>query len=74
MLTSQGRDALIEKFRESTVMYEDPAYRPKLFYTDGENMGQEEKFPVNAPGVRHSSRSMPVSGTHRPHIPHHRRV
>jgi len=38
----QGRDSLIEKFKNSSVMLEDPSYRPKIFYTSGELKGQEE--------------------------------
>ena len=48
----QGRDALIQKFRNSSVMLEDPAYRPKLFYTHGAFLGQEEAFPLPTSKVR----------------------
>ena len=41
----QGRQALIEKFRNSSVMDAMPDYRPKLFYTDGPKAGQEQEFP-----------------------------
>ncbi|KAG0216265.1 hypothetical protein BGX28_004631 [Mortierella sp. GBA30] len=41
----QGRQALIEKFRNSSVMDEEPSYRPKIFYTSGPNIGLEEPFP-----------------------------
>ncbi|KAI1314857.1 hypothetical protein EDD11_001633 [Mortierella claussenii] len=41
----QGRQALIDKFRNSSVMNEDPSYRPKIFYTSGPNIGEEEPFP-----------------------------
>ncbi|KAF9098685.1 hypothetical protein BGX29_007474 [Mortierella sp. GBA35] len=47
--TIQGRRALVEKFRNSSVMEEEPSYRPKIFYTSGPNLGQEEPFP--APNV-----------------------
>ncbi|KAF9920565.1 hypothetical protein FBU30_009572, partial [Linnemannia zychae] len=43
--TIQGRRALIEKFRNSSVMDEEPSYRPKIFYISGPNIGQEEPFP-----------------------------
>lgn len=42
----QGTAALIEKFRNSKVMFEAPAYRPKLFHTDGPFAGQEIPFPT----------------------------
>ncbi|KAI9484471.1 hypothetical protein BDB00DRAFT_855561, partial [Zychaea mexicana] len=38
----QGKVALIEKFRNSTVMQEDESYRPKIFYTSGPRIGEEE--------------------------------
>ncbi|KAF9940773.1 hypothetical protein BGZ67_006790 [Mortierella alpina] len=41
----QGRHALIEKFRNSSVMDEEPSYRPKIFYTSGSSIGEEEPFP-----------------------------
>ena len=41
----QGRTALIEKFRNSTVMNEPEGFRPKLFHTDGFLMGMEMDFP-----------------------------
>ncbi|PCG92691.1 RNA recognition motif 2 [Penicillium occitanis (nom. inval.)] len=44
--TIQGRDCLIQKFRNSSVMLEDPSFRPKLFYTGpGPSAGTEEPFP-----------------------------
>ncbi|KAI8808116.1 RNA recognition motif 2-domain-containing protein, partial [Cladochytrium replicatum] len=41
----QGKQALIKKFRNSSVMYEDPAYRPKIYFSLGPYRGQEEPFP-----------------------------
>lgn len=47
--TIQGKDCLVQKFRNSSVMLEAPHYRPKLFYTSNgpapEVAGQEEPFP-----------------------------
>ncbi len=51
--TIQGREALVQKFRNSSVMQETPFCRPRLFFTstDAENMGQlritgtEQSFP-----------------------------
>ncbi|KAG9246370.1 RNA recognition motif 2-domain-containing protein [Calycina marina] len=45
--TIQGKDCLVQKFRNSSVMLEPPHYRPKLYFTyhDGEFAGQEERFP-----------------------------
>ncbi|ESZ99458.1 hypothetical protein SBOR_0220 [Sclerotinia borealis F-4128] len=46
--TIQGRDCLIQKFRNSSVMLEPSHYRPKLFLTnlDGDNVaGMEDDFP-----------------------------
>ncbi|KAF5984853.1 meiosis mei2 [Fusarium coicis] len=45
----QGKDCLVQKFRNSSVMLEAEHYRPKLFYTihgdDPNLVGQEEPFP-----------------------------
>ncbi|KAI5854811.1 RNA recognition motif 2-domain-containing protein [Tricharina praecox] len=41
----QGIDQLVEKFRNSSVMDQDPAYRPKLFHSAGPMAGQEMTFP-----------------------------
>ncbi|KAB5570434.1 RNA recognition motif 2-domain-containing protein [Coniochaeta sp. 2T2.1] len=47
--TIQGKDCLVQKFRNSSVMLEPPHYRPKLYYTlNGPNSdlaGEEEPFP-----------------------------
>ncbi|KAI0480557.1 RNA recognition motif 2-domain-containing protein [Xylariaceae sp. FL0804] len=47
--TIQGKDCLVQKFRNSSVMLEAQHYRPKLYYTlNGprpELSGQEEPFP-----------------------------
>ncbi|KAI1097269.1 RNA recognition motif 2-domain-containing protein [Jackrogersella minutella] len=47
--TIQGKDCLVQKFRNSSVMLEAPHYRPKLFYTlNGPRpdlAGNEEPFP-----------------------------
>ncbi|KAF7516037.1 hypothetical protein G7054_g14323 [Neopestalotiopsis clavispora] len=47
--TIQGKDCLVQKFRNSSVMLEVPQYRPKLYYTINGPMpelsGQEEPFP-----------------------------
>ena len=44
--TIQGRDCLVQKFRNSSVMFEDTKFRPKLFTTGtGPSAGMEEKFP-----------------------------
>ncbi|KAL7270235.1 hypothetical protein RUND412_007065 [Rhizina undulata] len=41
----QGIDQLIEKFRNSSVMDQDPSYRPKLFHSSGPFAGTEMEFP-----------------------------
>lgn len=41
----QGKESLIEKFRNSCVMDEDPSYRPKIFHSNGPLVGQEQEFP-----------------------------
>jgi RNA recognition motif 2 len=41
----QGKESLIEKFRNSCVMDEDPTYRPKIFHSSGPLKGQEQELP-----------------------------
>ncbi|CEG78003.1 Putative RNA-binding protein [Rhizopus microsporus] len=41
----QGKEALIQKFRNSHVMAEEEAYQPKIFYSSGSLQGQEQPFP-----------------------------
>jgi hypothetical protein len=44
--TIQGKDCLVQKFRNSSVMLENPSFRPKIFYTGKHpRAGEEEKFP-----------------------------
>ena len=45
----QGKESLIEKFRNSCVMDEDPTYRPKIFHSSGALKGQEQEFPFPFP-------------------------
>lgn len=53
----QGKQALIEKFRNSSVMLEDATYRPKIFYSSGPYAGEEEPFPPPTVTLR---RAQPV--------------
>ncbi|KAG2181153.1 hypothetical protein INT43_008735 [Umbelopsis isabellina] len=41
----QGKKALIDKFRNSSVMDEEISYQPKIFFTSGQHRGEEESFP-----------------------------
>lgn len=41
----QGKQALVDKFRNSQVMEEEESYRPKIFCSSGPLRGQEEQFP-----------------------------
>ena len=43
--TIQGRDCLVQKFRNSSVMLEHPSFRPKIFHTSGPMAGTEDIFP-----------------------------
>ena len=42
---SRGKEALIEKFKNSCIMDERESWRPKIFYSDGPNQGLPEPFP-----------------------------
>ncbi|KAG2185278.1 hypothetical protein INT44_002068 [Umbelopsis vinacea] len=41
----QGKKALVEKFRNSSVMDEEASYQPKIFVSAGVHRGEEEPFP-----------------------------
>jgi len=43
----QGKQNLIEHFRNSSLMFESPKYRPLIFYSEGTSMGLPEPFPFN---------------------------
>lgn len=42
---SRGKEALVEKFKNSGIMDERESWRPKIFYSDGPNQGLPEPFP-----------------------------
>ncbi|KAI9757851.1 MAG: hypothetical protein M4579_003287 [Chaenotheca gracillima] len=55
--TIQGKDCLVQKFRNSSVMLEHPSFRPKIFHTEPSPVaGQEDVFPGpdNASKMRRS--------------------
>ncbi|KAL6308053.1 RNA recognition motif 2-domain-containing protein [Sparassis latifolia] len=43
--TYQGKEAAVEKFKNSCIMDERESWRPKIFYSDGPNQGLPEPFP-----------------------------
>ncbi|KAL3483577.1 RNA recognition motif 2-domain-containing protein [Aspergillus germanicus] len=44
--TIQGKDCLVQKFRNSSVMLEHPSFRPKIFHAGtGPLAGTEDRFP-----------------------------
>ena len=40
----QGKNKLIDKFRNSVVMDEPPSFRPKIYYSNGPLQGEEEEY------------------------------
>ncbi|ERT01476.1 hypothetical protein HMPREF1624_02725 [Sporothrix schenckii ATCC 58251] len=72
--TIQGRDCLVQKFRNSSVMLESPHYRPKLYYTIGgtnpELAGREEEFPGpdNPSKMKRSCENAEHVGLFTPHL------
>ncbi|KIW97070.1 uncharacterized protein Z519_02462 [Cladophialophora bantiana CBS 173.52] len=69
--TIQGKDCLVQKFRNSSVMLEHPAFRPKLFVAGNvPNAGQEEKFPEpdNHSKMRRSVENAEHVGLYLPHF------
>lgn len=51
----QGKQAMIEHFKNSSLMFEDPKCRPLIFHSDGSAIGKPEPFPIG-PNVRPRSR------------------
>jgi len=45
----QGKKHLVEHFKNSSLMFESPKYRPLIFHSMGPNIGQPEPFPVGNP-------------------------
>lgn len=43
----QGLESLINKFRDSKIMTNNPEYRPRIYHTDGPLKGLEIPFPTN---------------------------
>ncbi|QRW21703.1 RNA recognition motif protein [Rhizoctonia solani] len=43
----QGKEALIEKFKNSSIMDTRPVWRPRIFYSSGEHVGLPQSFPGN---------------------------
>jgi hypothetical protein len=41
----RGKEALIEKFKNSCIMDEREAWRPKIFWSDGPEQGLPQEFP-----------------------------
>ena len=42
----RGKEALVEKFKNSSIMDEREAWRPRIFYSSGPDQGKPETFPA----------------------------
>ncbi|KAI9067082.1 hypothetical protein FKP32DRAFT_1564289 [Trametes sanguinea] len=67
--TYQGKESLVEKFKNSCIMDEREAWRPKIFYSDGPNQGLPEPFPPpthlrRKERSQHNRGALFVPGTH----------
>jgi len=68
----QGKEALVEKFKNSAIMDERESWRPKIFYSSGLQVGQPESFPAPTHQRRkersaHNRGALYVPGTTRLH-------
>ncbi|KAF9163214.1 hypothetical protein DFQ26_002810 [Actinomortierella ambigua] len=61
----QGQDALVDKFRNSSVMKEDPSFRPMILHTSGPRVGEVKPFPESNVNQEHPSR--PFNSVRRRH-------
>ncbi|KFY22567.1 hypothetical protein V491_02762 [Pseudogymnoascus sp. VKM F-3775] len=74
--TIQGKDCLVQKFRNSSVMLEHPSFRPKIFRTSRQpGAGEEEDFPLpdNASKMRRSVENAEHVGLFAPRAGQHYR-
>ncbi|RPD78293.1 hypothetical protein L226DRAFT_543705 [Lentinus tigrinus ALCF2SS1-7] len=67
--TYQGKESLVEKFKNSCIMDEKEAWRPKIYYSDGPNQGLPEPFPPpthlrRKERSQHNRGALFVPGTH----------
>jgi hypothetical protein len=62
----QGRQAMIARFQNSSLLEKDDEYRPLLFYSSGPDRGKPEPFPTASAGgrSRQHSHSQPPSAQH----------
>ncbi|KAF8313093.1 hypothetical protein DL93DRAFT_2059297 [Clavulina sp. PMI_390] len=56
--TYQGKDALVDKFRNSAVMKERIEWRPQIFYSSGPQRGMPERFPEANSAIRRERSEM----------------
>ncbi|KAK0461185.1 RNA recognition motif 2-domain-containing protein [Desarmillaria tabescens] len=84
----QGKEALVEKFKNSCIMDEQEAWQPKIFYSAGPDQGLPEPFPAPT-HMKRKERSLHNRGTlfatadsgrgavrqdHRPKVPLTKRI
>ncbi|KAF8897027.1 RNA recognition motif 2-domain-containing protein [Gymnopilus junonius] len=65
----QGKEALVEKFKNSAIMDERESWRPRIFYSSGSQQGLPEPFPAPT-HIRRKERSSYNRGTLFPPNPH----
>ncbi|KAK0212760.1 hypothetical protein DFS33DRAFT_1269485 [Desarmillaria ectypa] len=58
----QGKEALVEKFKNSCIMDEQEAWQPKIFYSAGPDQGLPEPFP-SPTHMKRKERSLHNRGT-----------
>ena len=58
----RGKEALVEKFKNSSIMDEPEHWRPRIFYSSGPNKGLLEPFPAPT-HIRRKERSSYNRGT-----------
>ena len=63
----QGKQSMIEHFKNSSLMFEDPKCRPLIFHSDGSAVGKPEPFPIG-PNVRPRSRKDSAGSSSAPNV------
>lgn len=62
-LSSQGKQSMISRFQNSSLMEKDGEYRPLLFHSAGMERGRPEPFPMGNKHGRRSGNTTPTGCT-----------
>lgn len=67
----QGKQAMISRFQNSSLLEKDDEYQPLLFYSTGPDRGKPEPFPVSSSARRALQHQQPAPGGGSAYYPQH---